>query len=877
MTSLSSQSFGDLLRRHRLAAGLTQEELAARAGLSVRGLSDLERGARLTPRRETVQLLCEALPLSESERVQLEAAARQRRLRHPSLKTFEIRPSNLPVQWTPLIGREREVAAVQHLLSREGVRLVTLTGPGGTGKTRLGVQVAAELTDRFPDGVHFVNLAPISDHAFVISAIAQTLGHREVADQSLLEHLKGKLQEQQVLLLLDNVEQVVRAAPQFVDLLAACPGLKLLVTSRAALHVSAEHLFPVPSLALPDLAQLPKQEDLEQYAAVSLFVQRAQAVKPDFQLTSTNAHTIAEICVRLDGLPLAIELAAVRIRLFPPHALLSRLSHRLQVLTGGSQTLPARQQTLRNTIKWSYDLLNKQEQLLYRKLSIFVGGCTLDAAEALCGTRSEGSTVLDGVASLIERSLLHQVEQAWGEPRFAMLETIREYGLELLATTGELESDRKEHARYFLTLAEQAQLELHGPNQTAQLELLEQEHDNLRAALEWTLEEGADERMRERSELALQLSVALWEFWRINGYYQEGRMFLERALAQSQGEKSSLRAKALRAAADLAIWQGDHVGVDMLAQQSLALYRELGDNHGIVNCLFLLGGIAWRRGKIVEALNLYEERVQILREIGEQWEVGQALYYLADLASIHGEYERSQSLFEEALFLFRNIGNELWAGGTLVHSAVWLHFSLGNIATIRQRLQEGQALITKVGNRHWSAECSWLTALLALSEGEVARASSLTRESLASYREIGDPWYVALMLHTLGRVEAKRGEMTTAYSLFQESIALSQEQGEQFIIPLNLEGLAGVLTSLGECRSAAQLWGAAQALREGIDSPLPPFDHVDYAQKVATSRTACGEQDFDGAWQKGRTMTLEQTLASQRRIEKPGSSSRAIP
>jgi predicted ATPase len=684
-------------------------------------------------------------------------------------------------------------------------------------------------------------------------------------------------EQSQLLLLLDNFEHVVHAASQLVDLLASCPRLKLLVTSREVLHLSAEHLFPVPSLTLPDLAQLPEQDDLELYAAVSLFVQRAQAIKPDFQLTSTNARAIGEICVRLDGLPLAIELAAARIRLLPPHAMLTRLAQRLHVLTGGSRSLPERQQTLRNAIKWSYDLLNEEEQRLFRRLSVFVGGCTLEAVEAVCGTGSEGGSVLDGVASLIDKSLLHQLEQEGEEPRLAMLETVREYGLEMLATTGERETNRTEHAHYFLTLAEQAQLELHGPNQTVQLDLLEREHDNLRTALEWTLEKRADEHMKERSKLALQLSVALWEFWRINGHYGEGRMFLEQALAQSDGEDIPLRAKALRATANLAIWQGDYAQAEVLAQQSLVLYRERGDTHGIVNCLFLLGGIAWRRGEIVEALTLYEERVNLLRHMGELWEVGQALYYLADLASIHGEYARSQSLFEEALFLFRNIGNELWTGGTLVHSALWLYFSRGDLATIRRRLQEGQALIIKVGNRHWSAECSWLTALLALGEGEVARASSLTKESLAIYREIGDPWYVALMLHTLGRIEAKRGEMAAASSHYQESIALSRKQGEQFIIPLNLEGLAGVLATLGACRSAAKLWGAAEALREAIASPLPPFDRADYAQMVATSRAKCGEQAFDSAWQAGRTMTVEQALASQRRSENPGSSPRVPP
>ncbi len=496
----------------------------------------------------------------------------------PPLKTLDSRPNNLPVQLTPLIGREKEVSAVQNLLQREDVRLVTLTGPGGTGKTRLGLQVAAELSDLFTDGVFFVNLAPVTDTALVVPAVAQTLGILESASQSLLERLKEQLQQRRVLLLLDNFEQVVSAAVQMADLLTACPKLKLLVTSREVLHVRAEYEFVVPPLALPDPSSLSEQEAFSHFASVTLFLQRVRTVKPDFQLTAANAHAIAEICVRLDGVPLAIELAAARMKLFTPQELLARLSHGLQILTSGARDAPLRHQTLRNTIAWSYDLLKAEEQQLFWRLSVFVGGCTLEAVETICAERDDGvRSALDGVTSLIDKSLVQHMEQEGYDSRLVMLETIREYGRERLTASEEEERIRRAHANYYLALVEEAEPHLKGAQQLLWLRRLDRAQENLRTALSWLI-------AHEEGEQTLRFCVALWWFWQTRGYWSEGRRWLKAALAlPSAGERTLLRARALSAAGELAGAQTDWQEANHLLSESMILFKELGDDGGFVS------------------------------------------------------------------------------------------------------------------------------------------------------------------------------------------------------------------------------------------------------------------------------------------------------
>ncbi len=774
------------------------------------------------------------------------------------------RPHNLPGTLTPLIGRKQEVAAVCALLRRPEVRLVTLTGTGGVGKTRLSLQVATDLLHDFAEGVCFVSLAPISDPDLVVPTIVQALGIKEVGERLLLDLLQAYLQDKRQLLLLDNFEQVLAAAPRLSDLLVGCPQLKILVTSRAVLHIRAEHEFPVPPLAVPDLTHLPGNEALLEYAAVTLFLQCAKAARPDFQMTPANARVIAETCVRLDGLPLAIELAAARIKLLPPQALLTRLAHRLQVLTSGARDAPIRQQTLRNTLAWSYDLLDAEEQRLFRRLSVFVRGCTLDAVEGLFTTLSERpAAVLDGVASLIDKSLLRQVEPEGEEPRLLMLATIREYGLEALAASGEMESTRRAHASYYLQLAEQAELELGGPQQGVWLECLEREHDNLRAALQWSLEQAGDEEAGQRREIALRLAGALFMFWWTHGHWSEGRTFLERALAASEGITASVRAKALYVAASLTFVQSDYEWAEALSKESLALYREFGDQRGIALSLYTLGNIAWVRGNTAAACSLSGEALTLFREVDDKEYAAYSLFSLALLASSQGEYARACSLFEESLAVFREIEHKKGIAHILSQLAQALFLSQGDQARVRSLLEECLALSREVGFKEGIAAAQCLFGQLALGQGDLATAHSEVEESVALYKEMGHRHGTAEALAVLGKVVAARGDYASARGLYEESLALSGELGEQWVIAACLVGLGEVVAAQRQLAWAAQLWGAAEALRDALGVPIPPVELTDYERSVSAARVHLGERAFAAAWAQGRAMTPERALAAQ--------------
>ena len=778
----------------------------------------------------------------------------------PPLKTLDNSLNNLPIQPTPFIGRESEVDALQRLLLQQNVRLVTLTGPGGVGKTRLALQGAAELAEHFADGTWFVSLAPISDPELVIPAIIQTLGLREAREQSPLEHLKGALQVKQTLLLLDNFEQVVSAAPQVAELLTICPQVKVLITSREGLHVRAEREFPVPALALPDARHLPELGVLSQYAAVALFIERAQAVKPDFQVTNTNAPAVAEICTCLDGLPLAIELAAARVKLLPPQALLARLGQRLPLLTRSARDVPARQQTLRKTIQWSYDLLSTQEQRVFRLLSIFVGSCTLQAIEAIAVDFVDDTTsILDAVASLIDKNLVQQTVQEGEVVRLKLLETIREYGLEMLSSSGEMEKARQVHAAYYLALAQEAAPQLKGPQQAEWIKRLEQEHDNLHALMEWSLEPAPT---GPHLEMAFQLGEALKVFWQVLGLYSEGRTFLERALTNTEDVRASVRARALITAADFSTDQSDDDRAEALYQESLVIFRELGDIRGIAFSLQVLAWIVQRKGEnIALRHSLLEESLMLNQELGDKEAIAESLYFLADTDSSQGEYARGSALFEESLALFRELGNKRGIAYCLSQSAMWLVAAMGDQVTIHARLEEGLTIHKELGNKDGMAFSFLTSGLVALSQGDADTALGLAEQSRTLWQGMGDRWHEFWSIALLGRIKAHQGDFTAARAFLEESLARARALDDHWQTAVSLEGLADVIAMQGEEAWAARFWGAAESICEGIGIAFAPLDHAGNEHAVAVARANLGEQAFATAWTEGRSMTLEQVLA----------------
>jgi predicted ATPase/DNA-binding CsgD family transcriptional regulator len=772
-------------------------------------------------------------------------------------------PNNLPAQLTPLVGRAAEVADVCTLLRRPEVRLLTLSGTGGVGKTRLGLQVAAHLLEDFTDGVYFVSLAPLSQPDLVLPALAQTFDLKETPDWLPLEHLKAYLREKRLLVLLDNFEQVIAVAPLLVALLQACPAVKLLVTSRARLRVSGEYEFSVPPLALPDLRHLPEHTALQEYAAVALLLQRAQALKPSFQLTAGNARMIAEICLHLDGLPLAIELAAARLKLLSPQALLARLSHRLQVLTAGVQDAPVRQQTLRNTIAWSYDLLPAEEQRLFWRLAVFVGGGTLEAVEAICAALAAGvGQVLEGVSSLLDKGLLQQSEYEAGESRLSMLETLREYGLECLRESGEAQAVQCAHADYYLRLVEETVPRLKGAEQLVWLANLSREQENLRAALGWLLEHG-------EGELALRLSGALWWFWFLHGDWSEGRRWLEAALQlpSAQGPTAA-RARALSGAGELAWSMGDHAAAQRLLSESVTLSHELGDERELAVSLGILGLVLQEQGELAAGQSRVEEGLALCRQVGRTWVLARLLLNAGYTARRLGNYPRAVALFQEGLTLARVLGDRYLISYGLTHlgSALFLQ---GDDTQTMALLQEGLTVARELGDKRFiAAGLNNLGYQMFLRGGDLLLTAAMAREALKLARELGHMQVISATLDTLAQIVHAQGNVEQAEALYLESLSLALEIGHDIWAGYRLIGLAEVAESQGQFVRAARLLGASQALVD-VNKHLAPVERAAYERDVARLRARLGEETFAAASQEGRSMTPQQALAAPERAVSP--------
>ena len=763
----------------------------------------------------------------------------------------------MPTTLTPLIGREQLVNDICILLSRPEIRLLTLLGTGGIGKSRVAIQVANALRHAFADGVCFVPLAKISDPTLVIPAIAQELGIQEQPERSDFEQVQVWLREKQFLLLLDNFEQVVTAAPLIEELYALCPLLKVVVTSRTVLHVQGEQEFPVPPLALPDLRRLSEDWVLSPSTAVTLFVQRAQSTLPTFQLTQTNVHAIIEICVRLDGLPLAIELAAARIKLLPPHALLARLSQRLQVLGSGAHTLPERQQTLRNTLKWSYDLLSAWEQRIFRRLSVFVGGCGLSAAGAVCIDAGDQETdVLNTVASLMDKSLVRHGEQEGEEPRLTLLETVREYGLECLHESGETELLQRAHAEYYLALAERVEPHLRGGGEQLKwLTTLNQEQENLRAALRWFV-------ASEETELALRLCGALWWYWFMRGYYHEALHWLEAVLALPMtGRQTAARAQALAAAGFIHVALGHLEKAQAFLEESIARYKELGDRRGSAHALQFLASVYEAQGDYTMARSLIEQGVNDCRELGDKWNVGLGLNDLAKVMWGQGDGAAARTLWEECIALCQEIG-EKWALPRTLGSLALMLLTEGDYAQATPLFQESVVIAREM------CDLTTLSSLLAILAEIVRRhddvqATRLIREGLTIAREMGDQEAISYFHYLIGDIARRQGNARQATEHYRESLSLAQKLSwAKETVGKCLLGLARIARTQGRFQEGARLFAAAEQ-RLNLNVDMHPLERTEYERDLADIRAQLGEKAFTAAWAEGHTMTLEQALAMQ--------------
>ena len=721
---------------------------------------------------------------------------------------------NLPHQLTSFIGREQEIEQIKELLGT--MRLLTLIGAGGCGKTRLALRVAGDLLESYPDGIWLVELAALTGPGLVPQTVANVLGLKEQPGRSPTQTINEYLASRRLLLVLDNAEHLLAACAQLTDgVLRHCAQVVILVTSRERLGIAGELAYRVPSLSVPDPRKDTTPEELSAYESARLFIERARLQRPHFAVTAQNAHALASVCYRLDGIPLAIELAAPRVRSMSLEEVNRRLDQRFGLLTGGSRTALPRQRTLRSTIDWSYDLLSEVEQALLRRLSVFSGGWTLEAAEQVCIGKGVGNIeALDLLTSLADKNLVVADEQD-GPTRYRLLETVRQYALERLREHDEEARWRGGHLAYFLALAEEAEPQLHESDQQAWLDRLEAEHDNLRSALSWSSAAGGD------AASGLRLAGAISWFWLVRGYFAEGRGWFSTLLgAVPKGQDAAVRARALRGAGRLAVQQGDYSAAKALRQEGLAIWKELGNREGVAQSVAALGNIAQLQGDYSSAQALFREALAIRRELGDRHGIVASLLYLGHSACEQGNYPDARVLLEEGLAISRELDDWLAIGEMLYH--------LGTVAYF---------------------------------QSDYPAANARLEESLAVRREKGFRQGVAAALTALGLVAHDTGDYLNAQTLFKEALTILRELGDRRALCESLEAFAAVAFALTGPEPAARIWGRAERLRDEIGAPIAPSARPWYDRQVTAARAALGDDvAFDLAWQEGRAMYLEQAV-----------------
>jgi predicted ATPase/transcriptional regulator with XRE-family HTH domain/Tfp pilus assembly protein PilF len=752
-------SFGSWLKEYRKAHDLTRGGLAQAIGCSPETIHKIEVGAR-RPSKQIADLLADYLHIPPSERAgfiefargtgrSMEALEAQEKeaiatLALPSVPEHDPYPTNLRTPLTRLIGRDKELREIGDYLAQPGVRLLTLVGPPGIGKTRLSLQVGAwsvaTLLHSFPDGVFFIPLSSTSDLGLFPDTIARTLGLEDMSYGDPLPGLIERLKEKEMLLLLDNFEQIVKAGPAVVELLESCPGLKVIVTSREVLHVRGEQQYPVPPLHVPDLAHAPTAKLLANSESVTLFVERARAVKPDFALTDENATAVGAICAQLGGMPLSIELIAARVKLLTPQALLALMvgeegSKQLHLLTGGAQDLPVRHRTLYDAIDWSYNLLDGNERIFLNRLSVFAGGCTLAAIEGVCNAKGDlPMSAFEGISSLLDKSLAEQEQDSKRqcEPRVSMLEVIREFARERLVASSEENSIRRWHAEYYLALAEAADPQLTTAEQDVWFNRLECDHDNLLSALTWSVEHG-------EVEIAARLSTALARFWDLHAHLVEGRYWLERVLAQFDAQMApKMKAAVLRGAGSLAQAQGDLKQAAKRLEESLALNRQIGDGSGTARSLNNLGIVYMDQGELERAALLFEESLVLRRRANDNWGIAATVSNFGLLELYRSNYERAVQLFEESLAVRKELGDTLGCAISLVNLGEAAR-KTGNYDQASEFFTEALMSLRDLGNKDLILGSLGGLATIASAQGLPRRAARLFGAEEVLREELGSP------------------------------------------------------------------------------------------------------------------------------------------